>query len=275
MLTSKEIRSTTFVTVRKGYAIEDVDAFLNKVAGELETLQNECAAMLKEKDDSINALINEKKELEEKMMVLADKVEDYRTQENTIHNAFISAEKMKEGVLEEARQTSEILLRDAQTKADRIIETAASRVSTENANYEALHREVSRFKNVILDAYKSHLGLIAALPDSVSDAELRAAMSDAGREVPAEDEPAEEEKPAEPEQPAETPAPEETEQEVIQESLLDDIAADSDLVDDMLDEAERTLASDGDGDDADPDEDDEYEEDDDEEDFGSKFSFEQ
>ena len=53
MLTSKEIRSTTFVTVRKGYAIEDVDAFLNKVAGELDALQNECAAMLKEKDDAL------------------------------------------------------------------------------------------------------------------------------------------------------------------------------------------------------------------------------
>ena len=29
MLTSKEIRSTTFVSVKKGYATEDVDAFLN------------------------------------------------------------------------------------------------------------------------------------------------------------------------------------------------------------------------------------------------------
>ena len=77
MLTSKEIRSTTFVSVRKGYATEDVDAFLNKVAGELDTLQNECAAMLKEKDDVIAGLQAEKKEIEDKMMVLAEKVEEY------------------------------------------------------------------------------------------------------------------------------------------------------------------------------------------------------
>ena len=99
MLTSKEIRSTTFVTVRKGYAIEDVDAFLNKVAGELDALQNECAAMLKEKDDALEAVRSEKKEIESKKMVLADKVEDYRNQENILHNAFINAEKMKEAEL--------------------------------------------------------------------------------------------------------------------------------------------------------------------------------
>lgn len=184
MLTSKEIRSTTFVSVRKGYATEDVDAFLNKVAGELDTLQNECAAMLKEKDDVIAGLQAEKKEIEDKMMVLAEKVEEYRNQENILHNAFINAEKMKENVLEEARQTSEILLRDAQQKADRILESATGRVDTERANYEALQQEVAKFKNTILDVYKSHLGIIASLPDYVSEDALNEALADAKPEEP-------------------------------------------------------------------------------------------
>ena len=72
----------------------------------------------------------------------------------------------------------------------------------------------------------------------------------------------------------EDPAPEEPEGPDDQESLLDDIIADSGLVDDMLDEAEKALTSD-DGDDEDEDFDptDEEEEEDDE-DFGEKFSFE-
>jgi len=176
MLTSKEIRSTTFVTVRKGYAIEDVDAFLNKIAGEVEALQNECAAMLKEKDELIDSLKSDRKDLEDKMMVLADKVEEYRNQENVLHNAFINAEKMKESVLEEARQTSEILMRDAQQKADRIVEAATGRVSTERANYEALQQEVAKFKSNILEVYKNHLGIIASLPDYVSEDDLDAAL---------------------------------------------------------------------------------------------------
>ena len=189
MLTSKEIRSTTFVSVKKGYATEDVDAFLNKIAGELDTLQNECAAMLKEKDDVIEGLRAEKKEVEDKMMVLAEKVEEYRNQENILHNAFINAEKMKESVLAEARQTSEILLRDAQQKADRILDSATGRVDTERANYEALQQEVAKFKNTILDVYKSHLGIIASLPDYVSEDALNEALADAKPETAAAEEP--------------------------------------------------------------------------------------
>ena len=234
MLTSKEIRSTTFVTVRKGYAIEDVDAFLNKVAGELDALQNECAAMLKEKDEALEAVRSEKKEIESKMMVLADKVEDYRNQENILHNAFINAEKMKESVLEEARQTSDILIRDAQQKADRIIEAATGRVAEESSNYEALQREVAKFKNAILDAYKSHLGLIASLPDSVSDVELKAAMEEIGQDVP--EEQSEPETAVVPEEETETAV---TEEETG--SMLGDIIEDSGVVDDLLDEAERSI----------------------------------
>ena len=197
MLTSKEIRSTTFMSVKKGYATEDVDAFLNKIAGELDTLQNECAAMLKEKDDVIESLRAEKKEVEDKMMVLAEKVEEYRSQENILHNAFINAEKMKESVLAEARQTSEILLMDAQTKADRILDSATGRVDTERANYEALQQEVAKFKNTILDVYKSHLGIIASLPDYVSEDALNEALADAKQDAPETGEPEDAESPLE------------------------------------------------------------------------------
>jgi cell division initiation protein len=122
-------------------------------------------------------------------MVLAEKVEEYRSQENILHNAFINAEKMKESVLAEARQTSEILLRDAQTKADRILDSATGRVDTERANYEALQQEVAKFKNTILDVYKSHLGIIASLPDYVSEDALNEALADAKQDAPETGEP--------------------------------------------------------------------------------------
>lgn len=119
MLTSKDIRSTSFETVRRGYSIEDVDAFLKKVAGEFDAFQTETVAMLQEKDVELESVKKEKKELESKMLVIADKLEEYRAQETLLQNALLNAEKMKESLLGEARQTSEILIRDAQQKQRR------------------------------------------------------------------------------------------------------------------------------------------------------------
>ena len=168
MLTSKDIRSTSFETVRRGYAIEDVDAFLKKVAGEFDAFQTETVAMLQEKDQELENVKREKKELESKMLVIADKLEEYRSQETLLQNALLNAEKMKESLLGEARQTSEILIRDAQQKAEKILESANSRVVTEEQNYLRMQQEVAKFKNKVLDIYKSHLAVLNSLPNDLA-----------------------------------------------------------------------------------------------------------
>lgn len=171
MLTSKDIRSTSFETVRRGYSIEDVDAFLKKVASEFDAFQTETVTMLQEKDQELEAVKREKKELENKMLVIADKLEEYRSKENMIQNAFLSAEKMKEEKLGEARQTSEILIRDAQQKAEKILESANNRVVTEEQNFLRMQQEVAKFKNKVLDIYKSHLAVLNSLPSDIEEEE--------------------------------------------------------------------------------------------------------
>ncbi len=167
MLTSKDIRTTSFETVRRGYAIEDVDAFLKKVASELDAFQTETVAMLQEKDQALEKVTREKKDLESKMIVIAEKLEEYRSQETLLQNALLNAEKMKESLLGEARQTSEILIRDAQQKAEKILESANSRVVTEEQNYLRMQQEVAKFKNKVLDIYKSHLAILNSLPNDI------------------------------------------------------------------------------------------------------------
>ena len=165
MLTAQEIRSTAFEVVKRGYTVEDVDSFLRKVAGEFDALQSECAAMLQEKDRTIEAVEAEKNDLEKKMLILADKLEEYRAQETLLQNALINAERMKENLLAEARQTGEILLRDAQQKADKLLENANRKVAAEQQTYQRMQQEVAKFKTQMLDIYKTHLAVISALPD--------------------------------------------------------------------------------------------------------------
>ncbi len=167
MLTAKDIRTTSFETVRRGYSVEDVDAFLKKVASELEAFQTETVSMLQEKDQALEKVTREKKDLESKMIVIAEKLEEYRSQETLLQNALLNAEKMKESLLGEARQTSEILIRDAQQKAEKILESANSRVVTEEQNYLRMQQEVAKFKNKVLDIYKSHLAVLNSLPNDI------------------------------------------------------------------------------------------------------------
>ena len=183
MLTSKDIRSTSFETVRRGYAMEDVDAFLKKVANEFDAFQTETVAMLQEKDVELENVKREKKELESKML------EEYRAQETLLQNALLNAEKMKESLLGEARQTSEILIRDAQQKAEKILESANSRVVNEEQNYLRMQQEVAKFKNKVLDIYKSHLAVLNSLPSDLENDEEPEAPEAPAYEEPAVDEP--------------------------------------------------------------------------------------
>ena len=191
MLTSKDIRSTSFEIVRRGYTIEDVDAFLKKVAEEFDALQTETVAMLQEKDQELENVKREKKELEGKMLVIADKLEEYRAQETLLQNALLNAEKMKESLLGEARQTSEILIRDAQQKAEKILESANSRVVTEEQNYLRMQQEVAKFKNKVLDIYKSHLAVLNSLPNDIAGyteaEEEKTPVAETPEEVPVEE----------------------------------------------------------------------------------------
>lgn len=172
MFTAQQIRNIEFATEKKGYCITDVDAFHKEIAGEYEALQQECAAMLSEKDKELAALKeklatlqSEKDRQEEKMLVLADKLEEYRKDENIIRNALINAEKLKENLLSEARQTADILLKDAQQKADKIVDTANSQVVGEQEKFLRIQNEVVKFKNQIVQLYKEHITLISELPD--------------------------------------------------------------------------------------------------------------
>lgn len=218
MLTSKDIRSTSFETVRRGYSIEDVDAFLKKVAGEFDAFQTETVAMLQEKDVELESVKKEKKELESKMLVIADKLEEYRAQETLLQNALLNAEKMKESLLGEARQTSEILIRDAQQKAEKILESANSRVVTEEQNYLRMQQEVAKFKNKVLDIYKSHLAVLNSLPNDLeNDVEPEAPLAPAVEETPA-------------------PVVEELTEEKVLEPVVETVQEVADAVEDKVDD---------------------------------------
>ena len=164
MFSGKDISAMSFDKVMRGYREEDVRAFLEEVGAQFAKL---------EADNS---------DLEQKMFVLADKIEQYRNDEESLKITLINAQRVGESVLHEARAKAESILRDAQAKADSLVTEAATKaervLSASDARLERdtlantkLKAEISRFKTEVLELYKTHIDLLNELP-SFEDEEI-------------------------------------------------------------------------------------------------------
>lgn len=155
MLTLDEIRNIQFTKGIGGYKTAEVDDFVD-----------ECIA-------TVEALIGEKDETTKKLNVLADKLMEYRQEEDNIRTALLSAQKMGDAVVREANLKAEQIVKEANDKAAQIERIARAEIADEQATLEKMKAEVADFKAQILSIYRQHLELISNLPD-VSPAETAA-----------------------------------------------------------------------------------------------------
>lgn len=139
-----------------GYRTEDVDEFVTKAI------------------EIIKALQEENQELTEKMGVLAQSLEKYREDEESLRSALIGAQKLGDSILKDSRSKAEVILRDATTNADHIVEEAHARLDREKAEYDRLKQEVAAFREELFGMYKAHIAQITDLPHGDKPATQRA-----------------------------------------------------------------------------------------------------
>ena len=147
MYTPQEIRSIEFTQSLGGYKTSEVDEFIDRCA------------------DTVEALLNEKNELSKKLQVLADKLVEYRNDEDSIRTALLSAQRLGDTVVREANHKAGLILDDANIKAQKIEETAKRKIVDEERELERVKKEVSLFKNRMMSIYREHLSLIGMLPE--------------------------------------------------------------------------------------------------------------
>lgn len=162
MFSSKEIRNIEFEEVKRGYNQTDVKAFLRKIAEQIEELEQEKASFESERV----ALVNEKTAAEQKMVILADKIDDYRKDEDSLRAALLSAQRLSDTIIKEANENAEIILNDARKKAEEMSGDTAKRIKSEHETLDKLKAEVSKFKNTVLNVYKSHLEILSMIPEN-------------------------------------------------------------------------------------------------------------
>lgn len=97
MITAQDIREKTFEKSRiGGYDMAAVDDFLEVLADDITASQKENAV------------------LKSKMKVLVDKIEEYRANEEALHMAVLSAQKLAVQIETDARQRANAMLADAE-----------------------------------------------------------------------------------------------------------------------------------------------------------------
>jgi len=168
-----------------GYRTDDVDQFIDQVKESYDVLIKKGI----DQKEEYEKLKSENDQLLEKLKILAAKVEDYRVEEDEIKNALVSAQKLGDASIRESRHKAEIIIKDANIKAERIISGAKQSVIEQQDELERLHKTVSDFRSKLLNIYKEHLTLIDALPTQKEtpkaiEQEQPAPQFDASSEVP-------------------------------------------------------------------------------------------
>ena len=212
LLTADKIRHITFTPGRGNtYRDTDVDDFVDQCA------------------DTVQALTARIDELNQKMEVLADKLVEYRNEEDSIRSALLSAQRLGDSRVREAKQKAELMLDDARIKADKIKENARREIGDEELELKRIQKEVSDFKAKLLDMYRQHLSLIDLLPE-VKEEDVPAAAEPVAEEPASADvAPAAEV----PQQPTAEPVPAAEESDASAESGEEPVSEEVSLVDSL------------------------------------------
>lgn len=186
-MNAKTILDKKFDKGFNGYKMEEVDEFLREVSNEF------------------SELAEQNENLEKKLEVLADKIREYRNDEDAIKEALLDARKEGARIVSSAEEKSKEMIADAEEKAAALIKAAEEEVAARKAEgervtaeaeadkeriiaecnaksaeitekmeceikkYEAIiartRQESEDFNNRLLTAYKLHIENIKAIPE--------------------------------------------------------------------------------------------------------------
>lgn len=160
MISPQTIREKTFEkAVFGGYDMAEVDGFLIEASEELSKAQKETV------------------DIKRKMKVLVEKIEEYRSNEDALRMALVSAQKMSVHIQSEAEQRCAELLEAAQTESSAILDSIKGEVKAEEELLVKAKREsaefIERMRLVCSRQMDFYDALVEAEPDFAAAAVTR------------------------------------------------------------------------------------------------------
>ncbi len=120
-ITPLDIQQQKFKTRFRGFDVQEVDIFLEQMA------------------DAFAFLLRENENLKEDIRRLQVESSGYKNREDTFKHALLNSQKVLEQMKDNARKSAEIVVAEAEVKAEKILNKAHNRLSQ-------LHEDISELK---------------------------------------------------------------------------------------------------------------------------------
>ena len=128
-----------------------------------------------------------------KIDILATRVEQYKSDEETVRNALLASQKVSDACIREAKEKAAKIVRDAENKAQALLVDANKQTALEKENYLQLQSDAVALRNELIELYRSHIKAIDDLPTSADLDDSKKALDEKYPTEEIKEEPAREE----------------------------------------------------------------------------------
>lgn len=157
MINPQELQNTEFSKGFKGYTCAEVDRYVDYVV------------------EQYTELYRENTELEKKLRVLSVKLEEAKSEQNSVSASIVNAQKMADEIIKDANEKANAINGAIKSSFDEIISQYREVIAIEQKKLLEAQKNAVDFKNGILDGYKQQVKLLCDLipVDSLEDAALK------------------------------------------------------------------------------------------------------
>lgn len=141
-ITPLDIQQQQFKTRFRGFDVREVDAFLEKIAETFEGLQKK------------------NQDLSEEVRRLELEIQGYRKREETFKRALLNSQKVLEQMKDNARKSAELIIAEAEVKAEKILNKAHNRLAQLHEDIAELKRQRTQIEVQISSIIEAHSKLL-------------------------------------------------------------------------------------------------------------------
>ncbi len=149
MLAPHELKNKEFTKSLRGYSTVEVDEHIRFLL------------------EKYTELYRQNDELEKKLRLTEAKLDAIKSEEESIRTTLVNAQKAGTRIISEANERADIVIRSAKNSCDRLIAEMRASVKVEKERLQKAKEEVSAFKTMLFEEYRSHIELIEKIaPDA-------------------------------------------------------------------------------------------------------------
>ncbi len=141
-ITPLDIQQQQFKTRFRGFDVREVDAFLEQMAETFETLQKT------------------NQDLRDEVRRLELEIQGYRKREETFKRALLNSQKVLDQMKDNARKSAELIIAEAEVKAEKILNKAHNRLAQLHEDISELKRQRTQIEVQISSIIEAHSRLL-------------------------------------------------------------------------------------------------------------------